>query len=229
MSPLVFHILGTDTDVGKTYLTGLCLKWCSLKGIRAISVKSVHSGWPKDAEWGEDLEAHRENWALDLDPEIACAYRFDAPMSPHYASYIEDRQIELETLKTWYENLSKIDVNVIFVEGIGGVCCPISPQKTYLDFLKLCPAPAILVGRVGLGALNHAIMSESMLLNSGLSAESFILNEEKNFEKDDIIHDSAVWELERQLKAPVLGPLKREADDENLEKLDSFFESLFKR
>lgn len=227
MTSSICHVVGTDTDVGKTYVTGLLLKLFIDMKISALSAKPVHSGWPDSEEWGEDLELQRQLWSVDASPGQVCAYHFEKPMSPCQAAYIEHRQILPEVLCKWTENLQKISCDGILVEGIGGVCCPLNSQFTYLEYMKQNPAPVLLVGRVGLGSLNHAIMSVRLLQQSGLKVEALVLNEEKKFAEKDLIRSSVVEELERQLDVPIIGPLLRDGEVENKKLLKALAKNLF--
>lgn len=224
----VRHILGTDTGVGKTHVTGLLLEISRRRRISALPLKPVHSGWPRGEEWGCDLLELKKFIPSGLRPEALCRYRFEAPISPFSASAMEDRSLDLSELSSFLDNARRhLGVKMLFIEGIGGVCCPLGPAMTYRDFLVRAPAPALLVSRVGLGSLNHAIMSREILEKSGVTVAALVLNEERPYGKKDLAASRARWELEQLLDCPVLGPLRRGEREQNLEALEGLPKSFW--
>jgi dethiobiotin synthetase len=216
--PLKVHILGTDTDVGKTWICKKLVQILNERDFSALPIKPIHSGWPKNENWGEDFIPHQpflknSTWS-DL-----CAYRFVEPMSPHAAAKLENTEIKMERLKLFWESLAQFQEKILLIEGIGGVCCPLGPHLTYLDFLRENQAPCILVSKVGLGSLNHALMSEKLLRSCDLKVLGLILNPERAFDENDLIYQNAKWELEEQVSCPVYGPLQRDGELEPLEPL----------
>ena len=83
-------VCGTDTDVGKTVVSALLVQ-----GLNAIYWKPVQSGLEKGGDTGyirNLLNLPRERW---LDE----AYKFQAPVSPHWAAEKESKKIDPEKLK----------------------------------------------------------------------------------------------------------------------------------
>ena len=219
MSPRLLHIVGTDTDVGKSYITHQLLKLYS-KTLKIIPLKPVHSGWPKNAALGEDLELHKE-FIRNFSANQLCRYHFEAPTSPHYAANKEGSLIELKELNHFIENAKQLNCDQLLIEGIGGIHCPLAPKLTYLDFLKANPAPTILVSRVGLGSLNHSLLSYFCLKSAGIPVKALILNMERDYDSNDEILNSAKWELESQIDCSIIGPLPRNNENACCEILNS--------
>jgi dethiobiotin synthetase len=220
-----FHILGTDTDVGKTWVTTLCLEILSSLGRKPLPLKPVHSGWPTGSECGPDLAEVRQYLGA-LDPKRCCAYAFAAAMSPLTAGQLEGRNIELKVLQRFWEQRFNLPGDVFVVEGIGGICCPLAPKLSYLDWLSQARAPVVLVSRVGLGSLSQAIMSTRLLQSAGLEVQAIVLNEERVFAPDDAIANSCQSELLQMVDVPVLGPLKRNDIAQNRAVLEPLMASL---
>ncbi len=212
MASKFFHIIGTDTDVGKTYITHQLLHILN-HNQRAIPLKPVHSGWPKNEDIGEDL-AYQHEFIKGFDINSLYCYRFNEASSPNYAAKIENRVVKLDKLDTFITNAKNIDAQTILIEGIGGLCCPLTQNTTYLDFVKRQPFPAIVVGRVGLGALNHMLMTCELLKRENIEIRAVVLNSEKEFLENDPIFNSVRWELNQQFNHKIIGPLPR--DNENL-------------
>jgi dethiobiotin synthetase len=215
MASNFFHIIGTDTDVGKTYVTHQLLHLLNQERA-ALPVKPIHSGWPKNEELGEDLACH-SRFYKDINPQKLCCYKFEEPCSPNYAAKLENKHIKMDVLDTFMKGLDEFNTNLLLIEGIGGLCCPLSDNLTYIDFVKKHKAPAFVVGRVGLGGLNHMIMTCKLLESINIEIRAVILNCEKEFSQNDPIFESVQWELSQQLNTQIIGPLLRGQDEKNRE------------
>lgn len=225
MKPGFCHILGTDTNVGKTYVTNVLLEICQGIGINALPLKPIHSGWDSKVDLGEDLSFHQNVLGDELHRGLCC-YALEAPMSPHRAADLESVHISIDKLNQFLTEHFHSTSKFHWVEGIGGVCCPISKNLTYLELIKNHLGPVVLVSRVGLGSLNHSIMSARILEKVGLEVDALILNEEQVFDASDPIVNSAKWELEQQLTCPIIGPLKRNERGQHLKMLAPLVEKL---
>jgi len=213
------HLLGTDTDVGKTYVCRLLATPGFLTDQPVVATKPIHSGWPEGDPWGSDLEIHGQH-VKKHPPELLTHVRLNLAMSPQGASKLEGKIISKEGLHQWKVSSQKaLHPATVFCEGIGGICCPIAPGWTYLDWLGELAEPTVLIARVGLGTLNHTIMSYRLLQEKGLKPKAIILNEEKHYGEKDPIRETCRWELEQQIDSPILGPLIRDDIQQNKEAL----------
>lgn len=148
-------------------------------------------------------------------------------MSPQGAGKLEGISISMSALNSWKSSSEHaLSGHTVFCEGIGGICCPIAPGWTYLEWLAEHKEPCILVCRVGLGTLNHTIMSARLLKASGVPLKAIILNEEKVYDKGDPVRENCLWELEQQIDIPLIGPLLRDDLEQNLEQLKPLKEML---
>ena len=203
------HLLGTDTDVGKTWVCRLLATPGFLTQTPVLATKPIHSGWSNEESLGSDLDVHGDHLKKHP-PELLCCYRLELPMSPQGAAELEGMKLSKEELHRWKrKSQSALNPATVFCEGIGGICCPIAPGWTYLDWLAELAEPAILIARVGLGTLNHTIMSARLLKASGIPLKAIVLNEEKEYEENDLVRSNCRWELEQQLDVPIIGPLVR--------------------
>lgn len=211
------HILGTGTGAGKTHVTGLLLEMAASRRLRALPLKPVHSGWPEAVRWGEDLAAHARSIPPGLGPDDLCRFHFREPISPFSAAELEGRAVSLGELAAFLDRARQsLPADLLLAEGVGGVCCPLGPRLTYLDLLRARPAPALLVSGVGLGSLNHAILSVRALESVGLAPLALVLDEERAFPAGDLPSSRARRELERLVDCHVTGPLKRDDRAGNL-------------
>lgn len=194
--------------MGKTWVCSQIIQALTFQSVSCLPIKPIHSGWGENELWGEDLACHSK-WIESFQPQDLCAYRLKAPLSPQAAAKLEGVEIEINVLNHFWQKLNDLPREVLLIEGIGGVCCPLAPKTTYLDFLKIHRDACILISKIGLGSLNHAIMSAKLIEDSGLELLALVLNPEREFETDDAVYKEAKWQLESQLNCPILGPLAR--------------------
>ena len=131
----VFFVTGIDTDVGKSYVTGLVARYLKKRGDNVITQKLVQTGCE---QFSEDIETHRKimgvpNFKEDLDNTTAPVI-FPFPSSPHLAAKLEGKEIDIRVI----DNSTKIlkeRFDTVLLEGVGGVQVPITDNYTILDFL----------------------------------------------------------------------------------------------
>jgi dethiobiotin synthetase len=179
-----YFIAGTDTDAGKTLITGLLARELKQRGRTVITQKWVHSGTQVSAQYlPEDLATHEQliqglsegQTKQIVCPNVKqrCPYRFTLPASAHLAAEAENEHIDPEYIKACFRHLSA-NHDQVLVEGIGGILLPYSRQATLLELVKDLNLPVILVVANRLGAINHALLTLEALKSRGLSCEGMI-------------------------------------------------------
>lgn len=218
--PKVLHILGTDTDVGKTWVMSILLKLMTERGLKVLPIKPVHSGWAASETWGSDLAVHAD-YLWNVSPDEVCAYHFEQPMSPFGAAKLEGKSIQCPVLDENWDRWMNLEVDILLVEGIGGVMCPLSEKFTYLDWITKHPAPCLLISRVGLGSLNQALMSLFCLESKEMPMLGVVLNQEQCFSDDDLISQGCEEELQTMTSTDILGTMTRDQLEQNFQILNS--------
>ncbi len=85
-TPINFFVTGTDTEVGKTLVTGALIVKLRDAGLDAVGFKPVVAGTYLDANgWrlNEDLETLRIASGLAPQEISLCPYVLDEPAAPH--------------------------------------------------------------------------------------------------------------------------------------------------
>ena len=154
-------ICGTDTDVGKTIVSSFFVQ-----GLKGTYWKPIQSG----TEEGTDTKTVCNLLNLAPNRYLSEIYKFEAPVSPHWAAEQESTLIEPRNLKL--PNLDKL----IIVETAGGLMVPLTRDWLQIDQLKVWGAPIILVARTGLGTLNHTLLSLEALKKRDLKVLGIVLN-----------------------------------------------------
>lgn len=211
--PLRIYILGTDTAVGKTHVTCCLLRAAATAGIRVIPFKPAQSGTP-----GARTDAQRLLEAAGLpstlEPSMA-PWNYDVPVAPglaessaHFIPHGIGDTSRLDEasdrLRAW-ETAQTADYTII--EGAGGVHVPMPGGTWQIDWIQALGDLCILVGRAGLGTINHCLLSIDALAAHGCPPAAFLLNacHPPDSEDPSVPLNAAVIEHARRL--PSLGTL----------------------
>ncbi len=172
-------ITGSDTNVGKTYVTSMIARDLVKAGLKVGAYKPVCSGSGRDSG-GQPTWRDVEELAAAIGggylPENICPQRFIAPLAPPVAARLEGKQIDSRLLRTaaqWWRGR----VDLLLVEGVGGLLCPLTDDETLADLAVDLGFPLIIVVRLGLGTVNHTLMTVEVAENRGLHIAGIVLNQ----------------------------------------------------
>lgn len=166
----IIFVTGTDTEVGKTWLSSALVRFFHSRNIHSYAVKPFCSG-PRDDVIALD-HANSDYGPLSLD--CLNPWYFSEPLSP-YACCLNQKQAypKLNEVKEFI--LSKAaETNVLIVEGAGGITTPIGPDFLLSDLIKEVAHQVVLTIPDRLGCLNHTILSNQFLLNSFAEEDIFL-------------------------------------------------------
>ena len=157
-------IVGTDTDVGKTVVSALVVQ-----GLGATYWKPVQSGLEEGGDSG------RVQRLLNLASErlLPEAYRFQAPVSPHWAAEREGVRIDRQKLEL--PTLEQVPGPLV-VETAGGLLVPLRRDWLQIEQIAHWRLPVLLVARSGLGTLNHTLLSLEVLEQRSIPVLGLVLN-----------------------------------------------------
>lgn len=162
-------LTGTDTGVGKTFVTALLARALRRAGLDTVALKPICSGDRGDAEV---LRAACDG-ELELD-EVNPLW-FQMPAAPHLAARHEGRTISLPALEDWFRSVSEGRQSVL-VEGAGGWLVPIADGTLVADLAVALGLPVIIVVADRLGCINHALLTIESIRSRGLECRGIILN-----------------------------------------------------
>ena len=185
-------VTGTDTNVGKTYVSCLLIRKLREAGFTVGAYKPVCSGAEFDASgtpfWTDVALLHSAT-GLDVSIDMICPQRFLAAVAPNVAATLEGKTVSIELMVSGVsEWQNKVDVLVI--EGAGGVFCPLSDEFTVLDLAIQIQAPVLVVAANRLGVISHTRLTVDRLRQSGLNVAGVILNNLQAAGKNDASLDS---------------------------------------
>lgn len=198
-------ITGTDTGVGKTHVAAALSAYLSIKRkLRVGVMKPFESGLSKrdkdSLPW--DAICLKEASGSSDDLDIISPYTFDAPLAPEVAAFVSRVNIDLDVIDKIYQNIvSRHDL--VVVEGAGGVLVPIKRDFFYIDLIKRWNMPTIVVSRLGLGTINHTLLTCNYLQSQGVKVLGVVMNDIEG--NEDLATKTNPEALKIYLKVPLLG------------------------
>lgn len=179
-----FFITGTDTGVGKTYVTAALISTMKEKGLNVSPMKPVETGcrrrggklFPSDT-----LKLIHSSGSKETIDRIN-PYRFRHPLAPSVAAEIEGIVIKKKKIISAYKYLhNKYDITII--EGAGGVMVPVYKRYLIIDLMKDLNAPVLIVSRPGLGTINHTLLTIDALRAREIDIIGVVINYSLNKRK----------------------------------------------
>ena len=164
-----FFITGTDTGVGKTYVTRLILEALRNEGIDAVGYKPIACGDRHDA-----VILAEASGGLDLD-EVNPVF-LNTAVAPYVGAMLENRTVDPAECIAGFHQLAMKHAQVI-VEGAGGWEVPLAANYRVSDLAVDLKLPVIVVAANRLGALNHLLLTTSAIRARGLVCAGIILNQ----------------------------------------------------
>ena len=176
--PNGFFVTGTDTEVGKTLVSGALILKLREQGINAIGFKPVVAGTYKDAQGftqNEDIETLRIASNLSSDELSLCPYVLDQPAAPHLVAKHQGLKLEMAVITEAFRNTQK-HADCVVVEGAGGLLIPLNEDEDLSDFAKEIHLPVILVVGMKLGCINHALLTYEAIKARNLNIVGWVAN-----------------------------------------------------
>ena len=201
-----YFITGTDTGVGKTFVTSALLHTLKAQSIAAIGMKPIAAGAEPspDGLQNEDIEALREASGVKLASEDLNCYLMAEAIAPHIAAANEDIDIDLDVIRQRFDQLAEL-ADVVLVEGVGGFIVPLGDSINTADLAQDLDLPVILVVGMRLGCLNHALLTQEAILVRGLTLAGWVANQ---IDPHMAELDANVDALEERIRAPLLGVIE---------------------
>jgi dethiobiotin synthetase len=198
-------IIGTDTDIGKTYVGCNLIKTLVNNGKHVAALKPIASGISMINNLAINEDAHRLlaannviNNITDINP--ICFKEF---IAPHIAAKLNQYNLTIDTIiQITAPIIKNYTYDYMIIEGCGGLLVPLNDHETYLDLLKQWQYPVVLVVGMKLGCLNHAILTYQSLINNDINVLGWIAN---YIDPHMPYRDLNLNYLQQTIKSPLLG------------------------
>jgi dethiobiotin synthetase len=165
-------VTGTDTGIGKTVVTAALAAALARASRRVGVMKPVETGCRPDAEDALALAAAAGDPAPLAD---VCPYRFPDPLAPALAAERAGVTIDVAALLA-HARRRTAAVDVLLIEGAGGLLVPLTPSVSFADFAAELGARVVVVVGSRLGAINHALLTLETLAHRGIPVAGYVVN-----------------------------------------------------
>jgi len=197
-------ISGTDTDVGKTYVTAGLAVTLRRMGIDVGVMKPFAAGKAQKKGFkSEDVEILANAAQVNDSEKLLNPQFFPIAASPYTAWMNLKIKPRIKSTITSFKTLSTIH-SMMLVEGMGGIMTPILKNYFVIDLIKEMKTPTVLVTRTKVGTINHTLMTVQMCKKYKIPIKGIIIND---FDSDGY----KIQELARDLKSlthvPILGSI----------------------
>ncbi len=171
MAKQIFFITGTDTHVGKTITTAALALRLKSQGLTVGVMKPVQCA-------GFDTHFLKKTLGFDDDLSLMNPFFAKEPLSPHLAMPRAGIRFQRKTVQTSLNTL-KARYDCVLIEGAGGLLVPITSKYNNADLAGDLNAELIIVSRLGLGTINHTILTIEAALRRGLKIRGIIFSASK--------------------------------------------------
>ena len=201
-----YFITGTDTGVGKTFVTAALLSGLQARGLRVAPMKPVAAGTIEinGRHINDDVallqEISQQHFALtDVNP-----YCLAEPIAPHIAAARENVCIDITVIADAFARLAA-NADSVLVEGAGGFLVPLSSPQSMAEIPRALKLDVIMVVAMRLGCLNHALLTAEAVRARGLHLAGWVANSISATQMSAF--DENLASLKLMLNAPCLGVL----------------------
>ena len=199
-----FFISGTDTDVGKTYVTAGLARAIRNKGIDVGIMKPFAAGTQEKTGYkSKDVQILSEAAMIQDDETLINPFFFPIPASPYTAIQNLGVDIDIKLAINSFEKL-KESHDMLLVEGMGGVMTPILKDYFIANLIKEMNLETILVSSSRIGTVNHTIMTCNMCQKFGVPIRGIIIN---NLDPNGYPVNELKRDFESLTGLPVLGTI----------------------
>jgi dethiobiotin synthetase len=173
----VIVITGTDTGVGKSVFTAGCAMVLRDRGINVGVMKPVATGGVMKEGRLVSPDALFLMNAIECEDEYSLVNPiiYEEPLAPAVAAERAGSVINTGAiLKAFRELRSRYDL--LLVEGVGGIMVPLRYDYSFCELIREMQGEVVVVGRPGLGTINHTLLTMNEARGRSLSIIGFAIN-----------------------------------------------------
>jgi dethiobiotin synthetase len=168
-------VVGTDTGVGKTVVAAGLIHGLRLAGLNVAAFKPVETGLVNGMLSGGLADWQRLAAVSGQAPDSCLGASFALPAAPLAAAREAGREIHLSDLTEQLQALAD-HRDLVVVEGAGGLCVPFAKDLLWADVIQQWSPECLVVGRLGLGTVNHTLLTLDHLARRKITVLGVILN-----------------------------------------------------
>ena len=170
-------ITGTDTGVGKTMIACLIAAAWRARGCDVGVMKPIETGDAAMPHGIFDSDGWLLRCAVSSRESMAAItpWRYAEPLAPLACARSSGIELDRSQLLAAIDAMAEHH-RCLVVEGVGGVLVPLSKDWFVADLMAEAGLAALVVGRAGLGTINHTLMTIEALQRRGIPMAGVVLN-----------------------------------------------------
>ncbi len=199
-----FFVTGTDTEVGKTFVTVALLKKFEQLGYSTLALKPIAAGCEsREGQLvNDDALQLIASMTTKLPYEQVNPYPLKSAIAPHLAAQEDGRQLSVNRIVGMIRGALLNKADIILIEGAGGWLVPLNERENLADVVRELQMPVILVVGMRLGCLNHALLTAQAIRMTGLPLAGWVAN---CVTPAMAVREQNISTLRQRLAAPCLG------------------------
>jgi len=194
---------GTDTGVGKTFVTAAVARILRRQGHSVVVSKPVATGavW-KDGRWAsDDTAALAQAAGFEGDLSRITPWTFADPVAPPVAARRAAVELTLDRIIRAVQDRQEPE-KAMLIEGVGGLLCPLTEKETVADLVQALHLPLVVVARRSLGTLNHTLLTLEVARTRNLPVAGVVVNE--TAPPQTLAEETNLLELQKRMQVPML-------------------------
>ncbi|PKH99528.1 dethiobiotin synthase [Shewanella sp. 11B5] len=215
---MLYFVTGTDTDSGKTLVSAALLS--KAQGHKC-GFKPIASGCDvtEDGLRNSDAMMLMAQSNMNLPYTMVNPISFEPAIAPHIAAKQINRTLTAQSVLDTMYNPAMLEADFALIEGAGGWRLPFGNGEYLSDTVKLLQTKlqqaqqiqnpkkkpkieVILVVGMKLGCLNHALLTQEVILADGLTIAGWVANQ---VDAEMAFIDDNLNSLQQMMQAPFLG------------------------
>ncbi|WP_250471037.1 dethiobiotin synthase [Caballeronia sp. GAFFF1] len=203
MTALSLFVAGTDTEIGKTFVSCALLHGLARAGLRAAAMKPIASGavMRNGMLHNEDADQLDAAATVALPPDTRTPFMMREPIAPHIAAAREGIALDIGRIVDAHRAASTL-ADIVVVEGVGGFRVPLDETHDTADLAIALNVPVVLVVGMRLGCISHALLTAEAIAARGLTLAGWVAN---RVDPNMLYPDENIATLKQRIAAPLLG------------------------
>lgn len=215
-----FFITGTDTEIGKTFVTAELANYLNTHDQDFGVFKPLMSGACRENQHSDAYVLKARSHVSDSLEEIN-PFQWQEALAPALAQKRAKTNITLDDVLEKYRVLSQKHKSML-VEGAGGITVPYGDNFNVVDLARALDLPLIIVAPNKLGVINHIVLTIAFAKQHHLTIAGIIFNGAK---QKGIVEDTNLSLLKNLTDVRIIGELPWVTEQLAFEKyLDQFID-----
>ncbi len=190
-------VTGTDTGVGKTFVSCALARLATASGLKVLAFKPVETG-VESGEGPDQIALCSAAGDWQRGPERGL-YRFPLPAAPLVAAQAVGERIDLAAIASVIRSST---APALVVEGAGGWRVPFTELADTSTLATLLGLPVVVVARAGLGTINHSLLTLEAVQRDNCPIAALVLSLRPEDDRD--FAESNAVQIRRRWAGPVI-------------------------